>query len=394
METKYVIRIGGLLATIVVFSTISFFRNGSDPYLNSDKITANNKNIPPYVSIFKNVGDFFNAELHGRSQYQMNNHLAAKTTISTTATSLNAAATPETTSITVAPTSSTTTTTINAAATPATTSVTAASTVDATVAPTTATSLNAVATLAEPTISTTPISISSAATPATTSVTAASTVDATAAPTTATSLNAVATLSEPTISTTPISISSAATPATTSVTTAPTAAPTAAPTVATTTVSTTATSLNVAATPAEPTISTTPTSLSSAATPATTSVTAAPTVATTTVSTNDTITIPIDSVKTNTESNDPKDIVPGLMNDKVAWSVKIGPFRDVIYVHELTRYLSSNGFKVLVKADISESGNDLVILLNPATNRSIAEQTIANLNSKYHISAVLIEYKS
>ena len=347
METKYVIRIGGLLATIVVFSTISFFRNGSDPYLNSDKITANNKNIPPYVSIFKNVGDFFNAELHGRSQYQMNNHLAAKTTISTTATSLNAAATPETTSITVAPTSSTTTTTINAAATPATTSVTAAPT-----------------------------------------------VDATAAPTTATSLNAVATLAEPTISTTPISISSAATPATTSVTTASTAAPTAAPTVATTTVSTTATSLNVAATPAEPTISTTPTSLSSAATPATTSVTAAPTVATTTVSTTDTITIPIDSVKTNTESNDPKDIVPGLMNDKVAWSVKIGPFRDVIYVHELTRYLSSNGFKVLVKADISESGNDLVILLNPATNRSIAEQTIANLNSKYHISAVLIEYKS
>ncbi|MBT4803653.1 MAG: hypothetical protein HON78_01465 [Legionellales bacterium] len=156
-------------------------------------------------------------------------------------------------------------------------------------------------------------------------------------------------------------------PATTSVT--------AAPTVATTTASTTATSINVAATPA-------------------TTVTAASKVATTTASTNDTITIPTDRVKANTESNEPKDIIPGLMDDKATWNVKIGPFRDVIYVHELTRYLSSNGFKVLVKADISESSNDLVILVNPATNRSIAEQTIANLNSKYHISAVLIEHKS
>ena len=256
METKYIIRISVLLTAALVFSVFSVYRGSSGAYINDNKITTN-KNIPPYISVFHNVGGFFNAELHGRSQASINDAIAASTTIPTTTT--------------------------------ATTAVAASTTL-----------------------------------PATTAVAASTT-----------------------------------TPTTTTATT------------------------TLAASTTTPTTTTATTTLAAFTTPPTTTAVAG--------STNTAATIPVNLVTKDTVNNTkiPAEIISGVINDETIWNAKIGPFRDASYVQELTRYLLSNGFKVLLKADISEAGYDFIVFLNPTTNRSDAEQTITNLSSKCHIAATV-----
>ena len=240
METKYIIRISVLLTAALVFSVFSVYRGSSGAYINDNKITTN-KNIPPYISVFHNVGGFFNAELHGRSQASINDAIAASTTIPTTTT-------------------------------------------------------------------------------ATTAVAASTTLPATTA---------------------------------------------------------------VAASTTTPTTTTATTTLAAFTTPPTTTAVAG--------STNTAATTPVNLVTKDTVNNTkiPAEIISGVINDETIWNAKIGPFRDASYVQELTRYLLSNGFKVLLKADISEAGYDFIVFLNPTTNRSDAEQTITNLSSKCHIAATV-----
>ena len=272
METKYIIRISVLLTAALVFSVFSVYRGSSGAYINDNKITTN-KNIPPYISVFHNVGGFFNAELHGRSQASINDAIAASTTIPTTTT--------------------------------ATTAVAASTTL-----------------------------------PATTAVAASTTT-----PTTTTATTTLAAFTTP--------------PTTTTATT------------------------TLAAFTTTPTTTTATTAISASTTTSATTAVAG--------STNTAATIPVNLVTKDTVNNTkiPAEIISGVINDETIWNAKIGPFRDASYVQELTRYLLSNGFKVLLKADISEAGYDFIVFLNPTTNRSDAEQTITNLSSKCHIAATV-----
>jgi hypothetical protein len=288
METKYIIRISVLLTAALVFSVFSVYRGSSGAYINDNKITTN-KNIPPYISVFHNVGGFFNAELHGRSQASINDAIAASTTIPTTTT--------------------------------ATTAVAASTTL-----------------------------------PATTAVAASTTTPTT---TTATTTLAASTTT-PTTTTATTTLAAFTTPPTT--------------TTATTT---------LAAFTTTPTTTTATTAISASTTTSATTAVAG--------STNTAATIPVNLVTKDTVNNTkiPAEIISGVINDETIWNAKIGPFRDASYVQELTRYLLSNGFKVLLKADISEAGYDFIVFLNPTTNRSDAEQTITNLSSKCHIAATV-----
>jgi len=79
----------------------------------------------------------------------------------------------------------------------------------------------------------------------------------------------------------------------------------------------------------------------------------------------------------------PPSLVSGVVNQEAIWQVKVGPFYDMAEVEDLTRYLLSNNYQVLIRVDLDESGYACTAYVQPTAQKHTAEMVREELGKRY-----------